>query len=79
MRRIEKEHLKKLRTIGVEELLYEVREMSVDSILDQQEQVSAQSFYKEEGAKVQAYIDVFYWMALKHAYGKEKALSQHEA
>ncbi|MCI7304343.1 MAG: hypothetical protein SOR93_09620 [Clostridiales Family XIII bacterium] len=53
--------------------------MSVESIIFQREHVITEPFYQEGGARTRALVDVFYCMSLKHAYGKEKALSQHKA
>lgn len=77
MRRIEKEYLKKFKMLDVEELLIEVREMPVTSILEQREQAKAQAFYRDGGRKVQVLINAFYFMALNHAQGIEKALSHN--
>ncbi len=79
MRRIEKENLKLFRRLGLYDHFMEIREMSVESIIFQREHVTTEPFYQEGGARVRALVGVFYCMSLKHAYGKEKALSQHKA
>lgn len=77
MRRIDKEREKAFRILELFDLLTEVREMPISAILEQQEQIKEETDYNNWGSKTRVLVDVFYQMALKHAYGK--VLSQHKA
>lgn len=72
MRRVEKEYIKLFKKLGLYKLYLEVREMPPTSILEQQEQVQEQEFFRNGGPKVQSLINVFYGLSLKNSYGKRK-------